>query len=266
MKLPETRKPKVTDRQPSPGATGRRKLSVVIPVYNELNTWRELLDRILAVDLSGVSLQIVMVDDFSTDGTRRQLEQFEQSSAGRTDADFKLLYHKSNRGKGAALRTGFAAATGDVVIIQDADLEYDPNDYPALLQPILAGRADVVYGSRFRYGKPNGCYLANYLANRFLTGMSNMATGLDLTDMETCYKVFRREVIQSVDIEQNRFGFEPEITAKVAAMGARVIEVPISYIARTHDEGKKIGWKDGLKAVWCILKYAVTARLAGRKK
>lgn len=245
---------------------GQKTLSVVIPVYNEFDTWRELLTRVLAVDLSGMELQVVMVDDCSTDGTKGQLEQFEREAVGRTDAAFRILYHEVNQGKGASLRTGFAAATGDVVIIQDADLEYDPNDYPTLLKPILEGQADVVYGSRFRRGKPSDCYLSNYLANRFLTGLSNLATGQGLTDMETCYKVFRREIIQSVDIEQNRFGFEPEITAKITAMGVRVVELPISYIGRSHEEGKKIGWRDGLKAMWCILKYAIVAKRARKKK
>ncbi len=247
-------------------AGGRKTLSVVIPVYNELDTWRQLLARVLNVNLPGMALQVVIVDDCSTDGTRRQLEQFERDAPRQSGAAFKVLYHQVNRGKGAALRTGFAAATGDIVIIQDADLEYDPNDYSALLEPILAGRADVVYGSRFHSGRPAGCRLANYFANRFLTCLSNMATGLKLTDMETCYKVFRREIIRAVDIEQNRFGFEPEITAKIAAAGARVAEVPISYAGRTREEGKKIGWRDGLKAVWCILKYAGAAKPIRVKK
>jgi glycosyltransferase involved in cell wall biosynthesis len=176
-----------------------------------------------------------------------------------------VLFHDRNRGKGAALRTGFAAAEGDFIIVQDADLEYDPAEYPRLLQPLLAGQADVVYGNRFGKGRAKG-YPGNYLANRFLTCLSNLTTGLRLTDMETCYKVFRREVLQSVRLEQDRFGFEPEITAKLAASGVRVMEVPISYNARTHQEGKKIGWKDGLKATWCILKYGLPARFASRRR
>ena len=166
-----------------------------------------------------------------------------------------MIFHDRNRGKGAALRTGFAAADGQIVIIQDADLEYDPRDYPRLLEPIIQRRAEVVYGSRFLLGRPNG-YLKNYLANRLLTGLSNLATGQKLTDMETCYKVFRRDVLQRVSLEQDRFGFEPEITAKLARLGADIHEVPISYNARRHGQGKKIGWLDGLKAIWCIFKYS----------
>ncbi len=256
-----------TELRASRKTSGNQKtLSVVIPIYNEVNTWRELLARILAVDLAGIALQIVMVDDCSTDGTREQLQQFDREAARRTDATFRILYHQENLGKGAALRTAFAAASGDFVIIQDADLEYDPADYPSLLEPLLAGRADVVYGSRFHHGRPAGCAVSNYFANRFLTALSNIATGLGLTDMETCYKVFRREIIQAVNIEQNRFGFEPEITARIAAMGARVLELPIRYAARTRKEGKKIGWRDGLKAIWCILKYAAAAKPARVKK
>jgi glycosyltransferase involved in cell wall biosynthesis len=221
------------------------KLSVVIPVYNEIATLEEILRRVTA---SPVEKEIILVDDFSTDGSRERLRRIEEARF------VHVLYHEANRGKGAALRTGFAAATGDAVIVQDADLEYDPGEYPRLVRPIAEGRADVVYGSRFAGRGPLG-YLANYAANRTLTLLSNMMTGLHLTDMETCYKVFRREVIQSVRIEENRFGFEPEITAKIAAMGCRVRELPISYRSRGHEEGKKIGWKDGLRAIWCIAKY-----------
>ena len=238
-------------------------LSVVIPVYNELDTWRDLLSRVEGVDLRGMGRQIILVDDGSTDGTREQLEEFARQcserpgSAAAGGADRQVIFHARNQGKGAALRTGFAAAAGDIVIVQDADLEYDPDDYPRVLEPILQGRADVVYGSRFPAGGSRKGYLKNYLANKFLTWLSNATTGLKLTDMETCYKAFRREVIQGVRLEQNRFGFEPEVTAKVAKLGARVCEVPISYSARTHTEGKKIGWKDGVKAIWCILKYGL---------
>ena len=225
-------------------------LSVVVPIYNELNTWRALVERVEAVDLGEVRRQLVLVDDGSSDGTRAQLEAF---AAGRPDAIVK--FHPVNRGKGAALRTGFAAATGDFVVVQDADLEYDPRDYPALLEPLRSGQADVVYGSRFlsRTG-PRG-RLKNYIANRFLTWLSNRTTGLGLTDMQTCYKVFRREVLARMELEQDRFGFEPEITAKLAGMGVRVIERPISYRPRSVAEGKKVGLKDGLEAIGVILKY-----------
>jgi glycosyltransferase involved in cell wall biosynthesis len=258
-----TDRPKTT--VPKPSQSDLPVLCVVIPVYNERDTWRTLLDRAESAELPGCRKRIILVDDASTDGTREQLEEFarqRQASCGADGGgrtDLKVLFHDRNRGKGAALRTGFAAADGDFVIVQDADLEYDPADYPRLLQPLLAGQADVVYGSRFSKGGAKG-YLRSYLANRFLTCFSNLTTGLKLTDMETCYKVFKRQVLRAVRLEQDRFGFEPEITAKVAHLGLRVIEVPISYNARTHKEGKKIGWKDGLKAVWCILKYAPPAR------
>jgi len=229
------------------------KLSVVIPVYNEVQTIEEIVARVRAAD---VDKEIIVVDDLSTDGTRDKLRQMASSG------DLRVLYHDRNRGKGAALRTGFAAAAGDVVIVQDADLEYEPRDYPKLLAPIVAGKADVVYGSRFAGGESHRVlYFWHYVGNRFLTLLSNCFTNLNLTDMETCYKAFRREVLRSIRIRENRFGFEPEITAKVARMGCRVYEVGISYSGRTYEEGKKIGWKDGLRAVWCILKYNL-----GRKR
>ncbi len=223
------------------------KLSVVVPVFNEVHTIEAILDRIAAVPLA---TEIIAVDDFSTDGTRERLAVLERRDGVR------VLYHDRNRGKGAALRTGFAAATGDLVIIQDADLEYDPAEYPKLIDPIVRGLADVVYGSRFVGGESHRVlYFWHSVGNRVLTLLSNMLTDLNLTDMETCYKVFRREVLQSLRLFENRFGFEPEITAAVAAMGCRVYEVGISYAGRTYKEGKKIGWKDGVRAIWCTLKY-----------
>jgi glycosyltransferase involved in cell wall biosynthesis len=225
-------------------------LSVVIPVYNELNTWQKLLQRVEAVDLGPVKRQLVLVDDCSRDGTRGQLEAF---AASRPDA--VVMFHPVNAGKGAALRTGFAAATGDFVIIQDADLEYDPADYPALLEPLLAGQADVVFGSRFLVKPEKKGSAQNYLANKILTWLSNLTTGLRITDMETCYKVFRREVLGRLKLEQDRFGFEPEVTAKLAALGVRIVERPIRYAPRTAAEGKKIKLKDGFNAVKCIWKY-----------
>jgi len=238
-------------------------LSVVIPVYNEQDTWREILRRVQAVELP-CAKQIVLVDDCSRDGTRQQLQEYADlvasQTAPRTVAPVKVLFHEVNKGKGAALRTGFAAADGDILVVQDADLEYNPYDYPRLLEPILAGQADVVYGSRF--AKASSCRGSwqNCLANCFLTALSNTTTGLGLSDMETCYKMLRREVIRSVRLEQDRFGFEPEITAKIARLGVRVVEVPISYSARSRSQGKKIGYRDGLKAIWCILKYGLVSR------
>ena len=226
-------------------------LSIVIPCYNERDTWRKLVERVEAVDLGGVGRQLVLVDDCSTDGTRQQLEEF-----ARQRPDAVVKFHAKNGGKGAALRTGFQAATGDFVIVQDADLEYDPNDYPALLAPLLAGEADVVYGSRFLAGGVKGC-LRNWLANKFLTWLSNRATGLKITDMETCYKMLRRDVLARIPLEQDRFGFEPELTARVAALGVRIVERPIRYMPRTAAEGKKIKAKDGLNAIKCIWKYRV---------
>ena len=223
------------------------RTSIVIPVYNEATTIATLLARVSAVP---IAKEIIIVDDCSTDGTR------EVVAGLAADPDLKVLFHERNRGKGAALRTGFTHATGDIVLIQDADLEYAPEEYPRLLQPILDGKADVVYGSRFSGGECHRVlYFWHYLGNRGLTLLSNIFTNLNLTDMETCYKVFRREIIQGIRIEEDRFGFEPEITAKVASLGCRIYEVGISYSGRTYEEGKKIDWKDGLRALWCILKY-----------
>jgi len=245
-------------------------LSVVIPVYNERDTWRDLLARVEAVALAGMEMEIVLVDDGSTDGTREQLREFADPCAPGGDRarggaiDRRVIFHERNQGKGAALRTGFAAARGDFVIIQDADLEYDPNDYPHVLRALRAGRAGVVYGSRFRGRGSRKGYLKNYLANAFLTWLSNRFTGLGLTDMETCYKAFRREVIQRIRIEQNRFGFEPEVTAKIAKLGVGIHEVGIHYDPRSHSEGKKINWRDGVKAIWCIVKYGLRSPLRVR--
>lgn len=238
-----------TDRRRSADpATAAMTLSVVIPVFNEAKTIHEIVGRVQAI---GIPKEIVMVDDCSTDGTDLRLAELAGSAP-----NIRVLRHERNQGKGAALRTGFRAATGDMVLIQDADLEYDPREYPRLVQPILDGRADVVYGSRFSGGESHRVlYFWHYVGNKFLTLVSNMFTNLNLTDMETCYKVFRREVIQGLTIEENRFGFEPEITAKVAAMRCRVYEVGISYSGRTYEEGKKIGWRDGVRALWCIIKY-----------
>jgi glycosyltransferase involved in cell wall biosynthesis len=224
------------------------KLSVVIPCYNEVAT----IDRILAAVRAShhPDKEIIVVDDGSTDGTRERI-----TGELRPLID-QLVMHERNQGKGAALRSGIRAATGDVVIIQDADLEYDPNEFPKLLAPIEEDRADVVFGSRFMGAAPHRVlYFWHRVGNGFLTLLSNMLTNLNLTDMETCYKAFRREVIQSITIEENRFGFEPEITAKVAKLKCRIYEVGISYYGRTYAEGKKIGYKDGFRAIWCILKY-----------
>lgn len=224
------------------------KLSVIIPCYNEEATIRGIVRAVLTAPVR--EREVIVVDDCSKDGTREILRSEIEPLVDR------VIYHERNMGKGAALRSGFAAATGDVVIVQDADLEYDPQDYPAMLEPFLAGKADVVFGSRFMGGRPHRVHFFwHYAGNRFLTLLSNMFTNLNLTDMETGYKAFRREVIQSITIEEDRFGIEPEITAKVARMGLRIYEVGISYYGRSYAEGKKIGWKDGVRAVYCILKY-----------
>jgi glycosyltransferase involved in cell wall biosynthesis len=224
------------------------KLSIVIPCYNERSTIAGILEAVHASPWP--DKEIIVVDDCSRDGTRDLLQGELRAKVDR------LVLHEVNQGKGAALRSGIAAATGDFLVIQDADLEYDPQEYPRLLAPMAEGRADVVYGSRFMGGQPHRVlYFWHRMGNGLLTLLSNMFTNLNLTDMETCYKAFRRELIQSIEIEEDRFGFEPEITAKIAKRGCRIYEVGISYYGRTYDEGKKIGYKDGFRAIYCILKY-----------
>jgi glycosyltransferase involved in cell wall biosynthesis len=224
------------------------KLSIIIPCYNEKSTIREVIDAVLAAPYD--DKEIIIVDDCSKDGTKEVLlEEIDPLV-------HQILFHKVNQGKGAALRTGIQAATGDIVLIQDADLEYDPQEYPNLVEPILRNKADVVYGSRFMGSQPHRVlYFWHSVGNMVLTVLSNMFTNLNLTDMETCYKVFRREIIQGISIQENRFGFEPEITAKIAKLECRIFEVGISYYGRTYKEGKKIGWKDGIRAIYCIIKY-----------
>jgi glycosyltransferase involved in cell wall biosynthesis len=226
------------------------KLSVVMPVYNEQATLQEVVARVLAVPLE---IELICVDDGSTDGSRRILSELQSAHP-----QIRALLQPKNMGKGAALRRGIQEATGDYVIIQDADLEYDPSDYPALLHPLLEGKADVVYGSRFLGSAPHRVlYFWHSVANWMLTLLSNALTNINLTDMETCYKIFRREILQSIPIEEDRFGFEPEITVKIAKRHLRIYEVGISYWGRTYEEGKKIGWKDGVRALWCLLKYTL---------
>jgi glycosyltransferase involved in cell wall biosynthesis len=229
---------------------GGMKLSVVIPVYNEKTTVSDIIDKVRHTEV-GVDKEIILVDDCSSDGTAEVLAE-----VCRDQPDLVLFSHEVNQGKGAALRSGFKAATGDIVVVQDADLEYDPVDFRQMLGPILDGHADVVYGSRFLGGGPHRVvFYWHYLGNRFLTTLSNMMTDLNLTDMEVCYKMFRKEVLEKIEIRENRFGFEPEITAKVAKGQWRIYEVPIAYYGRGYAEGKKITWKDGVRALWCIMKY-----------
>ena len=224
------------------------KLTVIIPCFNEINTIATVVDAVINSPYN--SKEIIVVDDFSTDGTREKLRNEIEK---RVD---KVIYHERNRGKGAAIRSGIKEATGDIVIIQDADLEYDPNEYSLVIGPILDNKADVVFGSRFISNRPHRVlYYWHSVGNGILTGLSNMLTNLNLSDMETCYKAFKRDIIQSITIEENRFGFEPEITAKIAKLRCRIYEVGISYYGRTYEEGKKIGWKDGIRALYCIIKY-----------
>ncbi len=228
------------------------KLSIVIPVYNEEATVETLLAQVVAAPLpEGLERELVVVDDGSSDGSRAILHRL----ANEATVPFRLIEHERNRGKGAALRTAFAATTGEIVLIQDADLEYDPCEYPGLLQPILDDKADVVYGSRFLGGPRRVLFFWHYVGNTVLTMLSNMFTDLNLSDMETCYKVFRGDLLRGLALRSNRFGIEPELTAKVAKVKARIYEVPISYHGRTYAEGKKIGWRDGVSAVWAILRY-----------
>ena len=242
------------------------KLSVVIPVYNEMSTLAEILRRVAAVDYPK---EIILVDDGSSDGSREFLEKLEQEGLGSIEGielknlnELKVAFQPQNQGKGAALRRGFREATGSMVIVQDADLEYDPQDYFKLLEPMLSGEADAVFGSRFAGTPRRVLYFWHSLGNQALTMLSNVFTDLNLTDMETCYKLFRSECIKAIadELEEDRFGFEPEVTARLARRGCRIYEVPISYRGRTYAEGKKIGWKDGARAVYAILKYAVKAR------
>lgn len=231
--------------------TSQAKLSIVIPVYNEESSVRELVDAVQAVDLAELSKEIIIVDDCSTDSTWSILSEINE-----LHSNVFIFAHKKNQGKGAALRTGFEKVTGDFIIIQDADLEYDPSEYPLLLDPLMNDRADVVYGSRFLGGSAHRVvYYWHSVGNRFLTTLSNMFSNINLTDMETCYKAFRKEILEQVVVRENRFGFEPEITAKVSKLHCRIYEVGISYHGRTYEEGKKAGWRDGVHAIWCILKY-----------
>lgn len=224
------------------------RLSIVIPAYNEQATIKEAIGLVLNTPYQK---EVIVVDDGSTDGTRELIEGIEHP-------DLKRVFHKKNSGKGRAIQTGLAKANGDIVLIQDADLEYDPSEYPTLLEPFLTGKADVVYGSRFSgHGAHRVLYFWHYVGNRFLTLLSNLFTNLNLTDMECCYKVFTREALEGIELKENRFGFEPEITAKIAKKHLRIYEVPISYYGRTYEEGKKIDWRDGLWALWCIIKYNV---------
>lgn len=223
------------------------KISIIIPVFNEKKSIEEIIKRIQAVDV-GLEKEIIIVDDCSQDGTRQILEKLNYPN-------MKLFFHSKNKGKGAALQTGFSKAEGDIILIQDADLEYDPKEYHKLLEPILDGRADVVYGSRFLGGPHRVLFFWHYVGNKILTMLSNMTSNLNLTDMETCYKVFKKEILNKIKIKSKRFGFEPEVTIKFAKLKCKIYEVPISYSGRDYSEGKKIGWKDGIAAIFHIIRY-----------
>ena len=228
------------------------KISIVIPCFNEVNTIETVLKKVAEIEL-GAKKEIIIVDDFSTDGTREHLASLEKRNPS-----IKAIYHDRNQGKGVALRTGFTAASGDLIIIQDADLEYNPEEYPKLLQPIINGKSDVVYGSRFIGGESHRVlYYWHSLGNKFLTFFSNIFTNLNLSDMEVCYKVFKRELLEKIELKEDRFGFEPEFTAKISRLNCRIYEVGISYAGRTYAEGKKINWKDGVRALYVILKYGL---------
>jgi glycosyltransferase involved in cell wall biosynthesis len=229
------------------------KLSVIVPVYNEVSTIRAITKRVQAASIE-VPVELIFVDDFSVDGTRDYLRSLVETG-GEGGGEIKVFFHERNLGKGAAIRTGIDHVTGTMVLIQDADLEYDPQDYGALLKPILEGRADVVFGNRFHGGVHRVLYFWHFMGNRFLTTLCNMVTNLNLTDMEVGYKVFRTEILRQIRLESNRFGFEPEITVKVAKLGCRIYEVPISYHGRTYAEGKKISWRDGIAALYHIIRY-----------
>ena len=231
-----------------------RRLSVVLPVYNEKNTIEQIVERVLRSEIS-IEKELVIVDDYSHDGTREMLPQIQRQMEQVYSAKVEVVLHDRNRGKGAALRTGFKHATGDIILVQDADFEYDPRDYPNLLEPILEGRADVVFGNRFHGGAHRVLYFRHFQANQFLTFLTNLLTNLNLSDMAVGYKVFRTDVIRRLTLTSNRFAFCPEVTVKVAKLGCRIYEVPISYHGRTYEEGKKITWRDGIAAVYFLLKY-----------
>lgn len=235
-------------------------LSIIVPAYNEESTIELILDKVRTVELNyNIDRELVIVNDCSTDQTSKVIKAYQEAHP---DLQISFYEHEKNKGKGAALHTGINVAKGDLIIIQDADLEYDPKEYNLLLQPIIDGHADVVYGSRFMGGKPHRIlFFWHSLGNQFLTGLSNMLTNLNLTDMETCYKLFKADIVKQLDLKEKRFGFEPEVTAKISRIqNVRIYEVGISYYGRTYAEGKKIGWRDGLRAMWCILKYNTWAR------